>query len=82
VEIIEKENEMSKLELTKDLKDYKAIVLYKNESLPKGYISISGTFFDGREIEIAIPEELMKNIDLVNKLANQAQDCLFRLMFQ
>jgi len=66
---------MSKVNLTGTLKTYKAIVILDGEELPKGYV-VAAAFVFGDDTQIAIPEELMKNRELFNLLARQAQRCL------
>lgn len=67
---------MNKVNLTKDLQAYKAIIVLDGKEPPKDYISVAGGFVSGHDTEIAIPKELMSNRMLFNKLAKQAQSCL------
>jgi hypothetical protein len=67
---------MSKIILTQELKNNKAVVIIDEQDLPDGYISIAGAFIERKNVEIAIPDKVMKNISLFNRLAKHAQECL------
>ena len=71
---------MNTVNLTKDLKNHKAIVILDGKEPPKDYISVAGGFVSGHDVEVAIPKELMSNRKLFNTLANQAKECLMKSM--
>ena len=64
---------MNEVNLTEDLKIYKAVVVPNGKESPKGYIAVAGVVIAGHETRIALPEDLMGNLKLFNKLAKQAQ---------
>jgi hypothetical protein len=69
---------MIDVQLTGTLKTYKAIVVQPGEEVPEGYISIASAFVKGKELMIAVPEGLLNNIKLINRLSDQADWCLMK----
>jgi hypothetical protein len=67
---------MKEIKLTGTLKTYKAIVINPNESVPDDYISIAGYISNKGDYEIAVPEKIMNNKALFDKLAEQAEGVL------
>lgn len=69
---------MADVVLTNTLKRYKAIVVRPKEKVPYNYHEIAGANLPkGKSYSIAISKSLLDQPELCNKLAKQAERCLF-----
>ena len=71
---------MKEIELSRNLKRRKAILVVGDEETPNDYFDIAGMFLDGEMYSIAIPIGLLDKVAIVNALTNEAKKCLDKAM--